>query len=140
MFNRKVYVDHLRGVALFKACSAKDLAALARLTETVTVSAGSTVVKEGSRGREFFVISKGRARVSRRGRKVAILGPGDYFGELGLLIDQPRNATVTAVDDLDLVLLNRPQFNAALEEVPGLASKLAKGLATRLSELEKGSY
>jgi CRP-like cAMP-binding protein len=91
-------------------------------------------------GREFFVISAGRARVSRRGRKLAILGPGDFFGELSLLVNQPRNATVTAIDDLDLVLLNRPDFVIALDDVPGLAAKLVKGLAVRLSEVEKKAY
>jgi CRP-like cAMP-binding protein len=82
MFNRKMYVGHLKAVPLFSACSVKQLEELARHTETVTVSAGSPVVKEGSVGREFFVISAGRARVSRRGRKLAILGPGDFFGEV----------------------------------------------------------
>lgn len=140
MFNRKMYVGHLKAVPLFSACSVKQLEELARHTETVTVFAGSPVVKEGSAGREFFVISAGRARVSRRGRKLAILGPGDFFGELSLLVNQPRNATVTAIDDLDLVLLNRPDFVLALDDVPGLAAKLVKGLAVRLSEVEKKAY
>jgi CRP-like cAMP-binding protein len=55
-------------------------------------------------------------------------------------VNQPRNATVTAIDDLDLVLLNRPDFVIALDDVPGLAAKLVKGLAVRLSEVEKKAY
>jgi CRP-like cAMP-binding protein len=140
MFNRQMSGGHLKAGPLVSACSVKQLEELARPTETVTVSAGSPVVKEGSVGREFFVISAGRARVSRRGRKLAILGPGDFFGELSLLVNQPRNATVTAIDDLDLVLLNRPDFVIALDDVPGLAAKLVKGLAVRLSEVEKKAY
>jgi CRP-like cAMP-binding protein len=137
MFNRRVYVDHLKGVPLFRACSAKDLRSLAGHADQISIESGATVVTEGDSGREFFVIVSGRAKVTRTGRKINELGPGDFFGELALLVDQPRTATVSAIDDLELVVLHRPDFIAALDEVPGMGTKLAKGLAERIAELDR---
>jgi CRP/FNR family transcriptional regulator, cyclic AMP receptor protein len=70
------FVDHLQQVTLFRACSRKDLQKVAHRSEDRRVRAGTTIVKEGENGREFFVILDGTARVSRQGRKIATLGPG----------------------------------------------------------------
>jgi CRP-like cAMP-binding protein len=137
MFNRKVYVDHLKGVPLFRACSAKDLRELAAHADQLEVDAGTSVVTEGEPGREFFVIGSGRAKVTRNGRKLNELAPGDHFGELALLVDTPRTATVTALEPLELVVLHRPDFIAALDKVPGLGTKLAKALAAQLTDLDR---
>ena len=93
------FVDHLQQVTLFAACSRKDLHKLAHLSEDRRVAAGTTIVNEGDDGNEFFVILDGTARVSRQGRKIATLGPGSGFGELALLENAPRNATVVADTD-----------------------------------------
>lgn len=122
---------------LFRACSKKDLRELASHTDQLSVEPGEDVVVEGRPGREFFVILSGRVKVTRNGRRVAELGSGDHFGELALLVDSPRTATVTALEPLEVVVLHRPDFIAALDRVPGLGTKLAKGLAQRLVEVDR---
>jgi CRP-like cAMP-binding protein len=132
----KSYLDHLAAVPLFAACAKKDLKLIARRAEHVTVREGKEVVKEGQPGHEFFVIAGGKATVKRKGKKVAALGPGAYFGELALLDRAPRNASVVAGTDLELFVLGQREFSGLLDEVPGLAHKLLSGMARRLREAD----
>jgi CRP/FNR family cyclic AMP-dependent transcriptional regulator len=134
--SRNAYLEHLSKVPLFSGCSQAELRALARRTTDIPVSPGSVLVKEGELGYEFFVITDGRAKVSRGGRKVGELGAGDFFGELALLERVPRNATVTALSDMEAIVLTRNDFDAALAEAPGMARKLMVGMARRLRELD----
>jgi CRP/FNR family transcriptional regulator, cyclic AMP receptor protein len=131
---RDAFLDHLSEVPLFSALSKRDLQLVARAAEDVNVDAGKVLVTEGSAGTEFFVIVGGKARVTRRGRKVADLGPGQFFGELALLDRAPRNATVVAETPMELLVLGQREFAALIDEVPGLAHKLLAGLARRLRE------
>jgi len=127
------FVEHLRQVTFFSACSRKDLRKVAKRSKDRQVAAGTTIVKEGDNGDEFFVILDGTVSVSRQGRKVATLGPGSGFGELALLLDNvPRNATVVADTDLDLVVVDQRQFTRLLDEVPGFTRKMLAGTAHRL--------
>src|SRR5450759_346936 len=117
MARHDAFVDHLKQVPLFAACSRKDLQLVARRAEDVRVAAGATIVNEGDDGNEFFVILDGAASVSRQGRKIATLGPGSGFGELALLENAPRNATVVADTDMELVVLGQREFAGLLDEV-----------------------
>jgi CRP/FNR family transcriptional regulator, cyclic AMP receptor protein len=137
--NRDLYLDHLAQVPMFRACSRRELSAIARRAEDLTYLAGQVVVKEGTLGGEFFVIASGQARVSRNGKKVTDLGVGSYFGELGLLAQVPRDATVTALADLEVICISRRDFAAVLEEVPSVNRKLLTGMALRLHELDRGT-
>ena len=101
--------------------------------------AGKPLVTEGEPGLEFFVILSGTARVTRRGRKVATLGPGAAFGELALLDDAPRNATVVAETDMELAVLGQRDFARILDEVPGFAHKMLAGVGKRLREADARS-
>lgn len=137
MRRKNAYLDHLADVPLFRACTSKDLSTIARHAEDVTVDAGKVLIREGSvGGQEFFVIVSGKASVMRGRRKVATLGPGDYFGELALLDRAPRNATVTADTPMEVVVLAPRDFTAVLEDVPGLSRKLLIGMAKRLREAD----
>jgi CRP/FNR family cyclic AMP-dependent transcriptional regulator len=136
---RDVYVDHLQNLTLFAACSRKDLQRVARRAENRAVAAGTTIVNEGETGNEFFVILDGTASVRRQGRKVATIGAGSGFGELALLGDAPRNATVVADTDVELVVVREPDFVGLLDEVPGFALKLLAGTAHRLREADARS-
>ncbi len=136
---RDAFLDHLSKVPLFSALSKRDLQLVARAAEDVKVDAGKVLVTEGSAGTEFFVIVDGKARVTRRGRKVAELGPGQFFGELALLDRAPRNATVVAETPMELLVLGQREFAALIDEVPGLAHKLLAGLARRLRESDAKS-
>ena len=83
---------------------------MARRAEDVRVPAGKVLVTEGETGHEFFVILDGTAKVTRQGRSIATLGPGQAFGELALLDKAPRNATVVAESDVELVVLGQREF------------------------------
>lgn len=133
------FIEHLARVPLFSACSKRDLALVARRAEDVRVEAGKVLVTEGEAGHEFFAIVSGTARVARRGKRVASLGPGSAFGELALLDKAPRNATVVAETDMELVVLGQREFAGIIDEVPGFARKLLTGMATRLREADARS-
>ena len=133
-------LDHLAQVRLFSALSKKELTQIGRASDEVTVAAGKEIVKEGSAGHEFFLILEGTATVKRNGRKIATLGPGQYFGELSLLVrGQARNATVVADTDMRLLVLGQREFSGLLDEVRGLAHKLLSTMATRLADADAKS-
>lgn len=128
------YLDKLAQVPMFSACSKKDLQVIGRASDEVTIAEGKTIVEEGKPGHEFFLILEGDAVVSRNGRKVTTLGPGEYFGELALLDRGPRSATVKAASDIRVLVLGQREFAGVLDEVPGLARKLLTTMAGRLRE------
>jgi MFS family permease len=100
----------LRATDLFAPLPPQALERVARDLVPVDAPAGSVVIRQGDPGSRFYVLVEGRAVVTRDGAKVTDRGPGDYFGEVALLLDQPRNATVTAVTDLRLFVLERDEF------------------------------
>ena len=126
----------LGDIWLFSACTAGQLRTIRRQVEEITVSAGRVLVEEGTVGREFFFILDGSATVRKGGRKVATLGPGNYFGELSLLDRQPRSATVTADTDMTLLVLDQRRFNGLLDDMPTLAHKLLAAMAQRIREAD----
>jgi CRP-like cAMP-binding protein len=130
------YQQVLLKVPMFQACSKRELTMVSRLAEDCRFESRDVLVREGDRGEEFFVIVDGKAEVSRGGRKVAVLGPGDFFGELALLDPAPRDATVTAVTPLEAVILGRRELTGLLAEVPSIARRLLVGMARRLREAD----
>jgi CRP-like cAMP-binding protein len=140
MARRDAFIEHLQQVPLFAACSRKDLQTVAKRAEDVYVTAGKALVSEGETGHEFFVIIDGRARVTRKGRTVATIGPGDAFGELALLDKAPRNASVVADTDMELVVLGQREFAGLIDDVPGFARKLLAGMAKRLRDSAARSF
>ncbi len=133
-------LDHLGQVRLFSSCTKKELAVIGKASDEVTVPAGKEVVTEGATGHEFFLILDGRAVVRRNGRKLASLGPGQYFGELALLAKGARNATVTAETPMNLLVLGQREFSGVLDEVPPLAHKLLAQMAVRLRAADEKAY
>lgn len=129
----------LAKIPLFKECTKKELQAVSRLVTPIHVTAGKVLTKEGDAGREFMIIAKGTATVKRNGRKVATLGPGDFFGELALLAGVPRTATVTAETDMVVEALNRAEFATLLDESPSIARKVLSAVARRSYDNEPKS-
>ncbi len=136
MARQTEYIEHLKKVPLFSACTKKELALVARNSEHIDFQPGTVLTKEGQLGYEFFMIVDGKAKVERGGKQVAVLGPGDFFGELSMLDRAPRNATVTAITPMEVVLLPQREFSGLLDVVPGLAHKLLVGLARRIHEMD----
>jgi CRP-like cAMP-binding protein len=126
----------LARVPLFSACSKKELQQLARRAESRQIPAGTVIVREGAAGDAFYVIVSGEAEVDRSGKVVATIGPGSFFGDLALLDKAPRNATVTAKTDMELIVLGQREFWAMLDESSAFARKLLVGLAHRLREMD----
>jgi CRP/FNR family cyclic AMP-dependent transcriptional regulator len=128
--------EYLATVPLFSALSRSDLRQVMRVAEELDVPPGQELVTEGRIGREFFLILDGQAYVRRNGRKIATLGPGQYFGELALIDRKPRSATVESATEMKLLVLGQREFAGLLESLPGVAAKLLRGLAQRLREAD----
>src|SRR6266480_2886532 len=127
-------IDHLAQVRMFSALSKRELTMLGRASDEIHVPAGKTLVTEGEPGHEFFLILKGSASVRRNNRKIASLGPGQYFGEMALLDRGPRTATITADADMTVLVLGQREFSGVLDEIPGVAHKILSVMAARLRE------
>jgi CRP-like cAMP-binding protein len=136
MSRRREIQDGLAGVALFQACSKRDLGIVARHTEVAEISAGTKITEEGGKGDAFFFILGGEASVRRGGRTVNRLGPGSHFGELALIDPAPRDATVVADTSLTVGVIGARVFRAMLRDVPSMNERLMKGLARRLREAD----
>jgi CRP-like cAMP-binding protein len=134
---RNTKTDQLRGVQMFSACTDKELAQIARACDEIAVEADAVVVEEGTAGEGFYLIVTGEAEVSRGGRPVATVGTGQYFGELSLLDEAPRNASVTARTAMTLLRLRRREFSAVLDSWPGVAHKLLQQMARRLRQADE---
>jgi hypothetical protein len=115
---RQATVDLLQMVDQFGSCTREQLHEVARLAERVRVSEGEVLAREGRIGREFFLILSGSVGVTQRGGRVNTLGAGDFFGELAAINPGPRNATVTALTDLDVLIIGPREF-AAMADIPG---------------------
>jgi voltage-gated potassium channel len=121
---------------MFQACSRRELQTIGRLAENYKVDAGTVLVREGRREDEFYLIVEGSAKVTRGGKKIAELGPGDYFGELAVLIPGPRNATVTATSPSELLGIASRDLWALATEVPSILRSVLVGTARRLHQAD----
>jgi CRP/FNR family transcriptional regulator len=125
-------VELLQRVPLFADFESGELARLARSFKQRTFEAGSTVAGEGKTGAGFFVIESGEASVSVRGQERAKMGPGDYFGEIALLNDSPRTATLTARTDMVCYGMTAWDFRPLVESNSTIAWKLLTAMSEKL--------
>jgi CRP/FNR family transcriptional regulator, cyclic AMP receptor protein len=129
----------LSRVELFSACRRSDLARIASLVDEVEAREGRVLTREGERGREAFVVAAGRGKASIGGRKVATLERGAIFGEMSLLDQGPRSATITAETDMQLLVMDSRSFSSLIEDVPTVGHKVLKTMAERLRAAEKSA-
>jgi CRP/FNR family transcriptional regulator, cyclic AMP receptor protein len=125
-------VELLRRVPLFAACTKRELIEVALVADEWEASAGEELTVEGRPGREFFVLTDGSVVVRRKGRKLADLGPGDWFGEIALLTFKPRSATVTATSPVRLLVISDRSFRDVVETTPRIALRVLGSVAQRL--------
>jgi CRP-like cAMP-binding protein len=130
--HRDAKVDLLKGVPLFATCSKSELQRLASLADELDLAEGATLIREGERGREFIVVAEGAVRVTRNGKTLRDLGSGDFIGEIALVADVPRTATVTATTPVRLLVITDRAFRSVLEEMPSIATKVLQSLGERL--------
>ena len=132
---RQATIDRLQAVDQLRDCTRAQLEDVARLAERIQVGEGEVLTKEGRIGREFFLILSGTVGVTQKGRRVNTLGPGEFFGELAALNPGPRNASVTALSDVDVLIIGPREF-AAMADIPGFRDALMKSMAGRLRTVD----
>lgn len=131
---RDAKVELLKKVPLFADCSKTELRALAKTADELDLREGTIMTREGRPGREFFVLIDGSALVTKKGKKVADLKGGDWFGEIALLTDTPRTATVTATSAVDVLVITDRRFRTVVETMPSIALKVLSSVSERLTQ------
>ena len=129
-------VDTLAGVPLFSQLSKKDVKRVAASLKERTFPAGDTITAEGQSGVGFFIIEEGTATISRGGERVRELGPGDYFGEIALIDNGPRSATIVAGTDLRCQGMTAWDFRPLVQTHPEIAWPLLEAMVARLRQAE----
>jgi CRP-like cAMP-binding protein len=122
-------------VPLFSRCSKGQLAEIAHLADELDLPHGKTLTKEGAPGREFFVILEGSAEVRRNGQLVASMRGGDFFGEVSLVADVPRTATVATTSPVRVLVLPSREFRQLLRTSPDIQGKVLQAVAERLAAI-----
>jgi len=129
----------LAEIGIFAGCTKKELQEIVRLTTEITVPVGRVLTTEGEYGSEFAIVLEGTADVSQRGTVVNTLSAGSHYGEMALLDDGPRTATITATSEMSLAVVARNEFGQLIEDVPAVALAVMRGLARRIRQLDADS-
>jgi CRP/FNR family transcriptional regulator, cyclic AMP receptor protein len=116
----------LKRIPLFADASDEELKQVAAFAQSKEISEGEVVVEEGGFSRELLAIEDGTAEVTREGEHVADLGPGDVFGEAGMLDDEMRNSTVTATSRLRLISLGHFEVKRLKKDAPGVYASIER--------------
>jgi CRP-like cAMP-binding protein len=132
-------IDLVKRVPLFADLDQRDLRELSETLKERTFPAGQALAEEGHGGVGFFIIEDGQARVTVGGQEVGRLGPGDYYGEIALIAETPRTATVTAETEVKALGLTSWEFRPLVESNASVAWKLLEALAKKLREAEHRS-
>jgi CRP/FNR family cyclic AMP-dependent transcriptional regulator len=126
-------IDLIKGVPLFASASKQELAEIAGIADEIDLPEGKVLIREGDTGREFFVLIEGSAEVARAGKKVASIGPGDFFGEISLIAKTPRNATITTTSPVRTLVITDRAFRQLLDHAPQIQIGVLTALAERLA-------
>ena len=126
-----MYEARLKDVPFFGTLDKKELEIVARQTDEVDVREGKVLIRQGDLGQEFFVVDKGTAAVTIDGRHVKDFGPGDFFGEMALLDEERRTATVTATSPMTVIVMTRANFRALNSTVPEVHKVVRDAIAER---------
>jgi len=132
--HRDAKVELIAGVPLFERCSKRELAAIANIADQIERPEGRVVVHEGELGQEFWVLVEGNAEVTRHGARVATLGPGDFFGEIALVSNVPRTASVTTTSPVRALVVSSRDFWTLLDESPTTQRKILETVGDRLAK------
>jgi CRP-like cAMP-binding protein len=130
------YLERLRSVPLFAECDDAELTQIAGLGAEISLPAGQELTREGDVAHEAFLLMDGHATAVRGGTQIATFGPGDFFGEMALIGNRPRSATVTADDQVTIRAFHQTEFRQMMGEVPSIAVGILRIMAERLLEAE----
>jgi CRP-like cAMP-binding protein len=129
-------VELLRNVPLFSELNKRDLGELSALVDEVRVPAGRVLCEQGRGGEEFFVIVEGSVRVERDGRELAVLGPGQFLGEISLIDEGPRTATATTTTEGRVLVVGHREFHSLMDRYPSIETCVLRSLAKRIRQLD----
>ena len=132
MLRKNAKVQLIKRAPLFAECSRKDLNEIAGIADEIDLREGKELTKEGRPGREFFVLIEGKADVKKGSRRVNTLGPGDFFGEIALVTQRPRTATVVTTAPVRALVITDRSFRSLLQHQPAIQGKVMSALAARL--------
>jgi CRP/FNR family transcriptional regulator/CRP/FNR family cyclic AMP-dependent transcriptional regulator len=135
--SRDAQIQHLQRVPLFSGFGESELRRVADLSRVVEFTAGTSVTQIGEPGDSFFVIIDGKVAVRTPLGAGSQLQPGDFFGEMSLLDGEPRSASITALTDLRLLVVDRAQFWRLLDQTPELMRRILTILSRRVRHLEQ---
>jgi CRP/FNR family cyclic AMP-dependent transcriptional regulator len=130
----------LARVPLFSGLTKHQLSRIGNLMTTLSEPAGKVLTREGETGREFIIVLDGEVEVRRGDHVLTTRDAGEFFGEIALLDNRPRTATVVAKTPVTIEVLNRAEFSSLLAEVPELSAQIMATMAQRLSELEADEW
>ena len=136
MLARETKIELLKRVPLFEDCSRRELREIASVADEVVVPAGTALAREGKSGRELVIIVEGAADVTKRGRKINEVGDGDFVGEIAVVTDTPRTASVKTTQPTHALVLTRRDFRTLMKRVPTIQLKVLETLARRLLDTE----
>jgi CRP/FNR family transcriptional regulator, cyclic AMP receptor protein len=134
------YLERLSGVRLFADLDRHELEAVASLGTEVSVEAGRELARQGDPASEAFLVLDGSATCTRDGHVVATFGPGDFFGEMALLVHGVRTATVVADTDMSVRAFHKSEFDELLDRSPKVAVKILRTTAERLLNAEDSPH
>ncbi len=123
----------LRAVPLFEGLSRREIERVARMTDEVDLPEGQELTTEGRFAYEFFIIERGTVSVSRGGHHLADLGPGDFFGEIGLLESERRTASVVTTSPTVAIVMTGRDFRTMEKELPGVSQQIRHKMRERLA-------
>jgi CRP/FNR family transcriptional regulator, cyclic AMP receptor protein len=126
-----MFEAQLKDVPFFSGLSKRELATVAQLTDDIDVEAGAVLAREGDFGQEFFVIIDGTAEVLRGDEPIAELGPGEFFGEIALIEEERRIATVRALSPMKLLVMSRNSFRTIDRSMPQVNATVAAAIKQR---------
>lgn len=132
MLGRDAKIDLLKQVPLFADASRRELREISLVADELVVPAGTVLTREGASGQELVIIVEGAAEVTKRGRKINSVGSGDFVGEIAILTDQPRTASVKTTQPTHALVLTRRDFRTLMNRVPSIQMKVLEALARRL--------
>ena len=126
-------VELIKKVPLFSKLKKKELEEVAHIADELDLRKGKVMAEEGDRGREFFVLLEGEADVTKGDQSINTMREGDFFGEIALVTQMPRTASVTATTDVRVLVITERDFGALLKHSPEVSRGVAEALAERIA-------
>jgi CRP/FNR family transcriptional regulator, cyclic AMP receptor protein len=130
-----VNAARVREIPMFRHLSQSELERVAGWLQAYSVPEGDLLVREGASAQEFFLIEDGEAAVLQDGERIAVLGPGDFFGEIGLVETDRRTASIIAATPMDVIVMYRAEFEQMEKELPTVADQIRAAIRARLDRV-----